>query len=191
MERLIHFFSHYRQLSPEARSFIQAHGEIKTYAKNEWYKHGEQSIAKWCFVLEGLVAKIGCKNGSNEYIERLCPTHGYFTGSKHPYSSSSEPLAIQFLQSTTLYEISIIALQEALTIFPELKDIYQVLQQHRQLRLQEQLHILRMSSLHRLHALFVLRPGIYAHLTVLQRMSYLDISNFREYYKALNYHMRR
>lgn len=191
MERLIYFFDHYRQLSPETRDFIQAHGEIKTYAKNEWYKHGEQSIPKWCLVLEGLVAKIGSKNGNNEYIERLCPTNGYFTGSKHAYSSSSEPLAIQFLQPTTLYEISNTILQEALAKFPELKEIYQILQQHRQLRLQEQLHILRIPKLHRLHELFVLRPQVCASLTVAQRISYLDISNFRDYYKALKYHMQQ
>lgn len=191
MKGLIHFFQQYRKLSPEALEFIQSQGNIKTYVKNEWYKQEAELIPKWCFVLDGLVAKIGYKKGSNEYIERLCPTQGCFTGSKHAFSSSREPLAIQFLQPTALYEIPITALQEALTKFPDLKEIYQILQQHRQLRLQEQVHILRLPMIQRLHALFIARPQIFEHLTVAQRMSYLGISNYRDYYKALHYHMRQ
>src|SRR5690606_34653446 len=104
-------------------------GRIKLYSSNSYYKMPDENVNKWSFIIEGLVAMVNYHN-QKEIIERFYTSYYYFSGTKHAYSKSSEPLSIKFLRSTTLFEISNSCFQNGLTLYTELNEIYQILKQH-------------------------------------------------------------
>ncbi|MCA5006122.1 hypothetical protein [Sphingobacterium bovistauri] len=188
MERVINYLGYYIKLSEEAKHFLRINGRIKLYSSNSYYKMHDEHISKWNFIIEGLVAMISFHN-QKENIERFYTSHYYFSGTKHVFSKNSEPLTIKFLRNTTLFEIPNSSLQNGLTLYTELNEIYQILKQHEIRYTQQLISILNSPSKHRIHALALLQPDLYDTLTIKEKMSYLNISNFKYYYRALSYHL--
>jgi signal-transduction protein with cAMP-binding, CBS, and nucleotidyltransferase domain len=189
MERVINYFSFYIKLSEAAKQFLMKSGKIKHYPANTYYKLYGEKVSKWCFILDGLVAIISFHN-QKEIIERFYSSHYYFSGTKNPFSSNSDAYSIKFLRSTTIYEIPNSSFKEGIEMYAELNNIYQILKQHEIRYTQQLISILNSPSLHRLHALATLQPALYNILTIKEKMAYLNISNFRYYYRALSYHLR-
>ncbi|MDR2273523.1 MAG: Crp/Fnr family transcriptional regulator [Sphingobacterium sp.] len=188
MKRMFTYFEKYRTLDNEPRELLQRFGRIRQYRKGDFFKQEDEPIEKWCFVLEGLVSKEHTNSAGQPVIERICEPGAYFTGTKHAFSKSNEPVAIHFLQHTTLFEIRNQYFQDMVETFPCLKSIYHILTQHKlnhALRHQHTIHALRTEE--RLHDLYFYRPQLIKLLTVDQKKAFLGITNNREYYKAKRY----
>jgi len=188
MERIFAYFEKYHVLVDELRELLQHFGRIRRYRKGDFFKQEYEPIEKWCFVLEGLVSKEHINSADQLVIERICEPGAYFTGTKHLFSRSSEPIAIRFLQDTTLFEIRNQYFQDMVETFPGLKAVYHILTQHKlnhAVRHQHTIHALR--SEERLHDLYLYRPQLIKLLTVDQKKAFLGIANNTAYYRAKRY----
>lgn len=188
MERMFTCFEKYRTLEDELRELLQHFGRIRLYKKGTFFKQEDEPVEKWCFVLEGLVSKEHINSAGHLVIERVCEPGAYFTGTKHLFSRSSEPVAIRFLQHTTLFEIRNQYFQDMVETSPVLKAVYHILTQHKlnhAVRHQHTVHALRAEE--RLHDLYLYRPTLIKLLTVDQKKAFLGITNNREYYRAKHY----
>lgn len=188
MKRMFTYFEKYCTLDNELKELLRHFGRIRKYRKGDFFKQGYEPIEKWCFVLEGLVSKEHINSADQLVIERICEPGAYFTGTKHVFSRSSEPIAIHFLRDTTLFEIRNQYFQDMVETFPGLKAVYHILTQHKlnhAVRHQHTIHALR--SEERLHDLYLYRPQLIKLLTVDQKKAFLGITNNREYYRAKRY----
>lgn len=188
MERMINYFGYYRKLSEEAQHFLRINGKLKQYQSNSYYKLYNERVEKWSFIIDGLVARISYHN-QREIIERFYTSHYYFSGTNHAFSKNADPIALKFLRESTIYEISHKNFKEGVNLFPELNDMYQILKQHDIRYTQQLISILKSPSLHRIHLLASHQPQLYNSLTIKEKMAYLDISNYKYYYRALTYHL--
>ena len=182
------YFEKYCTLDDELKELLQHFGSIRKYRKGNFFKQEYEPIEKWCFVLEGLVSKEHINSAEQLVIERICEPGAYFTGTKHVFSRSSEPVAIRFLRDTTLFEIRNQYFQDMVETFSGLKSVYHILTQHKlnhAVRHQHTIHALR--SEERLHDLYLYRPQLIKLLTVDQKKAFLGITNNREYYRAKRY----
>lgn len=182
------YFEKYCTLDDELKELLQQFGSIRRYRKGDFFKQEDEPIEKWCFVLEGLVSKEHINSADQLVIERICEPRAYFTGTKHLFSRSSEPVAIHFLQDTTLFEIRNQYFQDMVETFPDLKAVYHILTQHKlnhAFRHQHTIHALRAEE--RLHDLYLYRPGLIKLLTVEQKKAFLGIANNTAYYRAKCY----
>jgi len=182
------YFEKYCILDDELKELLNRFGGIRRYRKGDFFKQEDEPIEKWCFVLEGLVSKEHTNSADQLVIERVCEPGAYFTGTKHVFSRSSEPIAIHFLRDTTLFEIRNQYFQDMVETFPGLKAVYHILTQHKlnhAVRHQHTIHALR--SEERLHDLNFYRPQLIKLLTVDQKKAFLGITNNREYYRAKRY----
>ena len=181
-------FEKYYILQNEPKELLQQFGRIHRYRKGDYFKQEDEPIEKWCLVLEGLVSKEHINSAEQLVIERICEPGAYFTGTKHLFSKSSEPVSIHFLRDTTLFEIRNQYFQDMVETFSDLKAVYHILTQHKlnhAVRHQHTIHALR--SEERLHDLYLYRPQLIELLTVEQKKAFLGITNNREYYKAKRY----
>lgn len=188
MKRMFTYFEKYRKLGDEVQELLGRFGKIRQYRKGHFFKYEDESIAKWCFVLQGLVAKEHINSAGRLVIERICEPGAYFTGTKHVFSSSGEPVAIRFLQDTVLYEIRSSYFQQLVESDAALQEVYHIFTQHKlnhALRHQHTVHALR--SEERLYDLYLYRPQLLKLLTVEQKKAFLGITNNREYYRAMRY----
>lgn len=188
MERIYVQFERYSSLNEEIKQDLTTLGKIKRYNKGSYYKHEDEAVSKWCFIIQGLVSEEHFNAGDRLVVERICDTNEYFVGTKHTFSSTGEPLAIKFLKPTLLYEIRNSHLQELLDQHDELKAIYHRLVQ-RKLN-QSNRHIHRTNGLlaeERLYDLHLDRPNLIKQLTVEQKSAFLKLANNEAYYKAKRY----
>jgi len=188
MKRMFTYFEKYLTLDDELKELLQHFGRIHRYRKGDFFKQEYEPIEKWCFVLEGLVSKEHINSADQLVIERICEPGAYFTGTKHLFSRSSEPVAVHFLRDTTLFEIRNQYFQDMVETFPGLKAVYHILTQHKlnhAVRHQHTIHALRAEE--RLHDLYLYRPQLIKLLTVDQKKVFLGITNNREYYRAKRY----
>ena len=188
MKRMFTHFEKYLAIDDELKQLLQHFGRIRRYRKGDFFKQEYEPIEKWCFVLEGLVSKQHINSADQLVIERICEPGAYFTGTKHLFSKSSEPIAIHFLQDTTLFEIRNQYFQDMVETFPGLKAVYHILTQHKlnhAVRHQHTIHALRVEE--RLHDLYLYRPQLIKLLTVDQKKAFLGIANNTAYYRAKRY----
>ncbi len=186
------YFEKYHTLNDEPKELLQHFGRIRQYRKGDFFKQEYEPIEKWCFVLEGLVSKEHINSADQLVIERICEPGAYFTGTKHLFSKSSEPVAVHFLRDTTLFEIRNQYFQDMVETFPGLKAIYHILTQHKlnhAVRHQHTIHALRAEE--RLHDLYLYRPQLIKLLTVDQKKAFLGIANNTAYYRAKRYLEKR
>jgi hypothetical protein len=80
--------------------------------------------------------------------------------------------------------------QCAVNHFQDVKNIYLILKQQELNYYQSLIRILRSPNLYKLRQLAELQPILYRLLTINEKMSYLRIANYNEYYKALYYHLK-
>lgn len=189
MERMFDYFQKYHDLTDIARNFLERQGRIKCFQKNSYYKFPAQTIEKWNFVIKGAVAVINF-NTKKETIDRLYTVNSYFSGTKHAFSKTTLPYTIKFIRTTVIYEISNSNFQCAVNQFPEVKNIYLILKQQELNYYQSLIRILRSPNLYKIKQLAELQPILYRLLTINEKMSYLRIANYNEYYKALYYHLK-
>lgn len=188
MERIYVQFERYSPLDEKAKQDLRTLGKIRKYDKGTYYKHEDEAISRWCFIIQGLVSKEHFNSDERLVIERICTTNEYFVGTKHSFSSTGEPLAIRFLRPTLVYEIRNSHLQQLLDKHHELKAVYHRLVQ-RKLNHSNR-HIHRTNGViaeERLHDLYLDRPDLISQLTVEQKRAFLKLPNNQAYYKAKRY----
>jgi len=188
MKRMFTYFEKYLSLEDELKELLLHFGRKRSYRKGDFYKQEDEPVEKWCFVLEGLVSKEHINSADQLVIERICEPGAFFTGTKHVFSKSNEPIAIRFLKDTTLFEIRNQYFQDMVETFPGLKSVYHILTQHKlnhAVRHQHTIHALRAEE--RLHDLYLYRPGLIKLLTVEQKKAFLGIANNTAYYRAKYY----
>ena len=188
MERMFTYFERYCILDHELKELLQHFGRIRSYRKGDFFKQEYEPIEKWCFVLEGLVSKEHINSADQLVIERICEPGAYFTGTKHLFSRSIEPVAIRFLRNTILFEIRNHYFQDMVETFPCLKSVYHILTQHKLNHAFRHQHTIRaLRAEERLYDLHLYRPGLLPQLTVDQKKAFLGIANNEAYYKAKQY----
>lgn len=188
MDRIYIQFERYCLLSNEAKQDLKSIGKITVHPKGSYYKHEDESVSKWCFVLEGLVSKEHFNSDERLVIERICEVNSYFVGTKHSFSTTGEPLSIKFLKPTVLYEIRNTQLQSLLDRHRELASVYHRLTQHKLNHSNRHIH--RTNGLvaeERLYDLYLERPNLIAQLTVEQKCAFLKLTNNKAYYRAKRY----
>lgn len=190
MERIFDFFGRYRALTKAARHFLENHGRIRSYDKNDFYTFGNVSRSYWCVVLKGLVAfEIGDMN-NDIHIERIAAENDYFSGNKHAFSRQADATSIHFLEKTTLFEIQNEHLQYAVSHLDDLQHLYQILKQQQLERLKHFLRLNKITRVHRISYLHRYFPELRGRLTIHQTCSLLGYSNSRQYYEAQRYYLR-
>lgn len=187
MDRMFNFFEGYRSLTDTSRDFLRIHGAITSYRKNDFYIFTQESKTYWCFVLSGLLSFEANDTSEHIVIERIATKNDYFTGSKHAFSLHADPVAIRFLEPTTLFEIANIHFRYAVDHLEDVQYLYHILKQQQLERLK---HFLRMSKIVRIHRIAYLYehlPELLDRLTVKQICSLLGYTTHRQYYEALRY----
>ena len=192
MDRIYVQFERYSFLSKEAKQDLKSMGKITVHPKGNYYKHEDESVSKWCFVLEGLVSKEHFNSDERLVIERICEVNSYFVGTKHSFSTTGEPLAIKFLKPTILYEIRNTQLQSLLNRHLNLASVYHRLVQHKLNDSNRHIHrTIGLTAEERLHDLYLERPNLITQLTVAQKCAFLKLANNEAYYKAKRFHEKK
>lgn len=187
MNRIIKYFSNYNIIDKTAQDFLYRHGRLHTYKKGSYYMSQQQKKQEWCFLLEGLVGyEVVGPNG--QLLERLCPVHHYFVGTKHAYSTSPKNTALIFLQPSVIYTISNKNFRQGLQQHQELDKVYHILKQHELNLANIFLRLPKIAREQRLAFLYQALPEVEGAMTVQQICSLLGYTDHRQYYKALNYY---
>lgn len=186
MDRFLNYLNTIFTLSDAAKDYLSTHGKIKVFPAGSYYKFDDEKIEKWCFMLEGLAARIGFEN-DNEVIERIYCKDFYFSGTKHVFSKTSERISIKFLRKSEIYEIQNYHLRIAFQQYQELQECYLVLKEYEIQYIKDLLSILKSPSKKRLYELHRRQPFLLSSLTVKEKISYLNFKNIKEYYASLGF----
>lgn len=187
MHRIIQYFNQYKILDKAAQDFLIRHGQLHTYKKGSYYITRHEKKYDWCFLLEGLVGyEVSTDRG--QVLERLCPIHHYFSGTKHPYSHGSKNAALIFLQPSIVYSISNNSFKLGIKQHHELNTVFHILKQHEINLTAIFLRLPKIARETRLTYLYQAFPEIEGQLTIKQLCSLLGYTDNRQYYKALDYY---
>lgn len=186
MDRFLNYLSGIGDVSDSAKEFLRSHGKIKLFSAGAYYKFSDEKIEKWCFMLEGIAARIGFQHDI-EVIERVYCKNYYFSGTKHVFSRTNEFISLKFLRKSQVYEISNQHLRSALHQYPDLRECYLILKEKEIQFIKDILSILNTPVDKRIYELNKRQPYLLNTLTVKEKMSYLNIKNLKDYYAALNH----
>lgn len=188
MDRLFDYFRRYNITNEGLQQFLYEHGKIRDYREQNVYPQENQSV--WCFIIEGAVA-LEYDTGGKIVIDCVYIQHDYFTSTEHVFTERGEEGQYVMLANSVIYEITSKDFQYALSAFPLLERMFNILKQH-QLNLTRHLvRVIKIPSEERIHYMYKKLPTVLHKLNVAQRRALLNISNNREYYKALRYWQRK
>lgn len=188
MKRLFDYFKRYNITDKNLQQFLYKHGRIRHYREQAIYPQDEQSV--WCFIIEGAVA-LEYDASSKIVIDCVYIRHDYFTSDEHVFTQRGEEGQYVFLEDSIIYEIDSKDFQYALSAFHLLERMFNILKQH-QLNLTRHLvRVIKIPSEERIHYMYKKLPMVLHKLNVAQRRALLNISNNREYYKALRYWQKK
>lgn len=185
MDRFLNYLNGIIDISDSAKDFLRSHGKTKIFSAGAYYKFSDEKVEKWCFMLEGIAARIDFQH-DKEVIERVYCKNYYFSGTKHVFSTSSELISLKFLRKSHVYEISNHYLRVALQQYPDLRDCYLILKEKEIQFIKDILSILKHPIENRIYELNKRQPYLLNTLTVKEKMSFLNIKNLKDYYAALD-----
>lgn len=183
MERLFEYFDRYQIHDNGLQHFLYIHGRIREYRSKNQYHNPDPF---WCFIIQGAVALEYNAKGK-VVIDRVYIRHDYFSNTEHIYTKRMEKGLYVFLQDSIIYEISNEKLQQALSNYPLMERMFNILKQQQLNLINHLKRVLKIPCKMRIDYMDKHLPELLHILTVEQRCSLLNISNLREYYKALRY----
>lgn len=129
MER---FFAHYRRHIPlpdQAVAYLAEHGQVRRYAKGDFFMRPDERMPYWCMVLEGLACGYTIDEAGQRRIRWFARPMQGFAGVRHLYSPSKSGHYIRFLENTKLYRIPALRMREAKERFAEVSELLHILKQ--------------------------------------------------------------
>ncbi len=130
MER---FFAYYRRhilLPDQAVAYLAEHGEVRRYAKGDFFMRPDERMPYWCMVLEGLACGYALDQTARRRIHWFALPMQGFAGVRHLYTPRKSGHYIQFLRESIILRIPALRMREAKERFAEVSELLHILKQH-------------------------------------------------------------
>ncbi len=183
MERFLTLIGRKIPIDAPTRQLLETHGQLRGFKAGDYFLLSGETKRYWCFILAGMAAAVDRNSEFGTYYRYVVVPHGYFTGTKHPFSQSQPGLFIQFLRPTTLFLLPLDSFRYAQENLLPFGNFVQVLKQRRLLMQEALAEVLAQSRIRRYGTLYALLPEVFHALNDEERRKLLRVDR-ATYYKA-------
>jgi len=186
MHRFFQYCQDYIPITQAAETFLARHGQVRQYAKGDFFMRPDERMPYWCMVLEGLAFGYTLDDDGLRRIHWFALPMQGFAGVRHLYTPRQAGHYIQFGADTTILRIPALRMREAKEQFPEVSEFLHIFKQQYIDRYERLVTVLQvMNAYDRLRAFRHYFPSLFQILDPLMLADHLNFSR-ATVYRVLN-----